>query len=886
MKKFIKKFSIVLLLLISTFSINAQVNDTLAFDASISKSGYAAATVTIGDYDWSLSQAMQSSSPDAGDMKFGTNSLRMRRNAADYGYIQMEEDKPYGLGSISFYASRANFGSDRANIAPIFEAQYSTDAGTTWIPAGSAVDLDGIDALTKFEYSNINVTGNIRVRLIVTGGDSGKRFNIDSLILTGYSPTTVCEKPLNMGVVNNTDGSIDVTWDAPTNLPADGYQVAVFKTGTQPTSADFFKIPSSETNFSTDTLTNGTNLVDSTTYLVYLYSVCNEATVDHSDTIGSPVNVSIIPCDGPTNLVLVDNTDGSITASWTAPAGLPAEGYQIAIVDAGSTPLSSNFFTVPSSETTFTTDTLKNGANLANSSSYDVYIYSSCNTAKEYHSDTINANVQLAACAKPTNLVVVDNGDGSVTVTWDATTPLPGNGYQIALHSNGSTPNQYEYFNILSSETSFTTDTLTNGATLAGGLEYVVTMNAVCDAVNVSAPLNDTLAIILPTTCLSPTGLNAVSNGDGSITISWNVPTNIPSNGYLIAMASDQLVTDSVYISVNDGNQTTITTDTLPNGTQLDPYGNYFVYITSNCGSETSPIDSVAVSVAMPCVEVTNLTVTADADGTIGVTWDAPSYLPSDGYQIAIAVEGTLPTAGDYFDVDKTKTSFSSDTLNNGTAIILGNSYVVYFVSLCSSTQISDTLIDTVQTTALPCLAPSNLTVTNHQDGSIDISWTSATQPTNGYFYAIMPVGTVPSFPGDYVATSATSIANATTTTGSSALTFEAGETYKVYLISSCDSIQGNSGNVTENFTMALSVNTVNSEITGLFPNPTSSTLTIEMSASVGYVTIIDLTGKVVYTNEMTSNTTKINVEELPAGMYQVKVATTTATSFGKFIKE
>lgn len=881
MNNITKKTLIVLFALISTFSLNAQVDDTLAFDAPIVKtpSGYALGVATINGYTWELSQAAPYG--DANDEFFGSKSIRMRKNGSDFGYMEMTQDKPYGLGSISFYAARSNFNNDRLGVAPVFEAQYSKDGGVNWIPAGSPVDLNGVDALTQYSFSNINVPGNVRIRLIMTGGDASKRFNIDSLIFTGYSVT--CGVPTSLTSVNNTDGSIDVSWNAPVPAPADGYQVAVFKEGTTAAPSDYFNIPSTETTFSTDTLKDGTSLLDNTKYIVFIYSACDIPTVDHSDTVVNAVLVTIVPCDVPTNLSVIDNGNGSITSSWTAPANVPANGYHVAVVDAGSTPMPSDFFIVPSSATTFTTDTLTNGSGLANSSSYDVHIYSSCNTAKVYHSDTINSTVTMSACAMPSNLVVTNNGDGSITATWTGVTPIPTNGYKLAIHSDGSTPDEYDYFLVDGNTTTFTTDTLTNGASLAGGLDYVVTMNTVCGPTDVSDSLNDTVKIILPTTCLSPLNLAVVSNIDGSITITWDVPANVPADGYMIAMATEDLNTDSTYFAV-DGNEITFTTDTLPDGSSINPYENYFVYIASRCGTDITPVDSVSVYISMQCAVVANMTTTANANGTISVTWNAPGLLPAKGYEVALVEEGTIPTSSDYFDVGSSETSFSSDTLRDGTSITLGDTYVVYLFTKCSDTQVSDTLIDTIQTSAAPCIDPTALTVTNNQDGSIDISWTSASQPDNGYYYAIMPAGTSPAFPGDYVATTAESVTNVTLTTGAPITSFEAGGTYTVSVLASCDQV--NSSNVTKDFTMALSVNSVNSEITGLYPNPTSSTLTIEMSVMNGSISIIDLTGKVVYSNELTSNNSQINVEELPAGIYQVKISTVTGTSFGKFVKE
>src|SRR5690554_2083012 len=101
MNNITKKTLMVLFALISTFSLKAQVDDTLVFDANINKDAYILNTVKIGNYNWALNQAMQPNPADANDMRFETNSIRMKRVNGDDGYMEMTEDKPYGLGGIS-----------------------------------------------------------------------------------------------------------------------------------------------------------------------------------------------------------------------------------------------------------------------------------------------------------------------------------------------------------------------------------------------------------------------------------------------------------------------------------------------------------------------------------------------------------------------------------------------------------------------------------------------------------------------------------------------------------------------------------------------------------------------------------------------------------------
>jgi alpha-tubulin suppressor-like RCC1 family protein len=89
---------------------------------------------------------------------------------------------------------------------------------------------------------------------------------------------------------------------------------------------------------------------------------------------------------------------------------------------------------------------------------------------------------------------------------------------------------------------------------------------------------------------------------------------------------------------------------------------------------------------------------------------------------------------------------------------------------------------------------------------------------------------------------------------------------------------------VTCNAIAGLNDNTL-SQIS-LYPNPTSSTLTLANAENLNIesLTVTDMTGKVVLLQN--GNTAQINVEQLPAGMYFLKVSTSEGSQHLKFIKK
>lgn len=109
----------------------------------------------------------------SGDHFNGTMSACTGKTTAST--IEMAEDKPNGMGSLSFLAAR--YGSDsEAGIS----VSYSVNGGNSWIALGS----ETVSATTLTEYSyTVNVTGNVRIKIEQT---SGKRLNIDDISITDY----------------------------------------------------------------------------------------------------------------------------------------------------------------------------------------------------------------------------------------------------------------------------------------------------------------------------------------------------------------------------------------------------------------------------------------------------------------------------------------------------------------------------------------------------------------------------------------------------------------------------------------------------------------------------------------------------------------------------
>lgn len=133
-----------------------------------SKGSYASGVVTCSKGRWLFDDALMGA--QNGDLKQGKKSARIRN-----GYIEMQDDKAGGIGTLSLYAGL--YGSDTNGKLSIW---YSSDSGVSWNLIAENIALT--KTLTKYIYT-VNVSGNLRVKIENTGGN---RINVDDIEMSDY----------------------------------------------------------------------------------------------------------------------------------------------------------------------------------------------------------------------------------------------------------------------------------------------------------------------------------------------------------------------------------------------------------------------------------------------------------------------------------------------------------------------------------------------------------------------------------------------------------------------------------------------------------------------------------------------------------------------------
>lgn len=192
-------------------SINESDDYFIDFE-DVFKSGYAKDILTIQNIDWKLENFLIGTSEN--DMKKGARSARGRHQDTP-ALFEMQEDLAGGLGELSFLYARSNFSNDRSPTSPQLVAEYSLNEGASWIQAGNIIQTDSVDDMTLFK-TEINEAGSFRVRIRSTTGSSGRRFNIDNLLITKYD-SAVTSDTTGLSTVQNHKLSLQQNYPNPAN---------------------------------------------------------------------------------------------------------------------------------------------------------------------------------------------------------------------------------------------------------------------------------------------------------------------------------------------------------------------------------------------------------------------------------------------------------------------------------------------------------------------------------------------------------------------------------------------------------------------------------------------------------------------------------------------
>ena len=415
--------------------------------------------------------------------------------------------------------------------------------------------------------------------------------------------------------------------------------------------------------------------------------------------------------------------DGSVSLSWVAPAsngGAAITGYN---VYRGTSPGGESATPVATGVTT----TSYTNTGLTNGTTY-YYTVAAVNSAgvspQSNEASATPVAVQATVPSAPQSLTATGH-NGSASLSW--ATPSSNGGSPITGYNvyRGTSPGGESATPIATgvTTTSYTDTSAVNGTT------YYYTVAAV-NAVGVSAPSNEASATPQATVPSAPTGLVA-SAGDGSVVLSWTVPSTdggSPITGYNVYRGTSPGGEAATPIAT--GVTTISFTDTgLTNGTT------YYYTVAAVNGVGPSQQSNEASATPKPAATVPSAPQGLTASGgnaVVTLSWSPPASnggAAVAGYDVYRGTtsggESATPIA-----TNVTTTSFTDTSLTNGTTYY----YTVAAVNSVGLSPQSGEASATPQATAPT--APLSVTA-GAGNGSVSLAWSvpasNGGSPITGY---------------------------------------------------------------------------------------------------------------------------------------------------------
>ncbi|MCW6009022.1 fibronectin type III domain-containing protein [Micromonospora sp. CPCC 205371] len=320
--------------------------------------------------------------------------------------------------------------------------------------------------------------------------------------------------------------------------------------------------------------------------------------------------------------------------------------------------------------------------------------------------------------AAPTAVTATSPEFGEVRLTWTAP---PGSNLQYWVYERNAGTGATQ-FTRAQSATAATSASL--GVFTPGRYEYrIAAQNGAGEG-----PQSTVVAVTvtLPPPPSAPAGLAAAQEPGGGVRLSWQPVTAAGWVSYRVyqrdVTAGETAFTESRSVTM-DG------TSALVGGLTHD-HTYAFRVLAFNGGGDGPPSNPVQIVARVaPPPAPGNLVATQNDDGTIGLSWT------SSGDGIWYWVYSRDVTAGEAF--SRSQYPVASGTTHTSAYLTLGHTYA-YYVTAIGQQDVESAPSNTVQAIAAiaPPPAPGNLTATQHDDGTIGLSWTSSGDGIWYYVYS------------------------------------------------------------------------------------------------------------------------------------------------------
>lgn len=313
-------------------------------------------------------------------------------------------------------------------------------------------------------------------------------------------------------------------------------------------------------------------------FYVHADANCGVQEVGRSKNITSSTYV----CALPTQLTIANITSNSAKLSWTAPAQVPAVGYDIYYSTTATAPTAA---TVPMTSVTTGTSKLING--LTANTQYYYWVRSNCSATSKGEwvggnfttLISLECNSAMYGLYPETVFTPVDNNTDQVIATdsW------------AGHYSNINViPNRFYTFksSVVGDHISITNEDGTvlyatgrsplywTSGNNSGVFRYHIYGSNPCSSAQVTRTKSIRCSAI--TTCDIPNNIQIIGITSNSATITWNAPTNSPTTSFYLSA-------DDVPYKTNFGTMVERENSTSAVITALQPNTLYYFYVSSSC---------------------------------------------------------------------------------------------------------------------------------------------------------------------------------------------------------------------------------------------------------------------------------------------------------------
>lgn len=690
---------------------------------------------------------------------------------------------------------------------------------------------------------------------------------------------TICNQPSNLSISAITGNSALLSWTAPSPTPSDGYQYYFNTTGTTPI-----------TQFDTDnTSVTLNNLQPSTTYYYWVKSVCGfnifspwlfggsfttlngqfcnvaeyglypSATFTPTCT-GTAENIAIDAYSGEySNVAINANTNYTFSSSVATDYITLTSQDGSTLLTNGTTPLSWNSGT--------------------NSGIIRYYFHKSvaCDSENIERTRSITCN-STASCLPPSNLSSFNVGSSTASISWTAAVSNPSL-YDVYFSTSNTAPNAATIPNGSVGTTAATLSSLSVLTT------YYFWVRSNCNPL-VSSWVYGGSFTTTATPCNVPSNITKTNITSSAAQINWTAASPTPSNGYQFYYST--INTAPIVSTTPSGNATANST----NLSGLVAATTYYIWLRSNCGASQSVWVSGGsfTTLAATCNPPSSLTSSGITSSTAQISWTAASPAPTQ-YDVYFSTSSTTPTAA------TTPVGSITGVAANIIDLTAGTTYYFWVRSNCGSSNSAWVYGGSFTTIAQGACIDALYGQYPEQQFTPNCTGSFQTIVTDAYAGEFSFVDVYPNRTYTFrssVATDFITIGDGNQTmvytSGITPLTWNSGsitDVVRFYLHtnSSCGSQNVNRiRSVKCSNTLEVEDNQMESLL--LFPNPTTNLLHVTYSTIIDSVFVYNVLGQLVAKQNIQAKTGIINLSEVSAGTYFVKVLSGENLKTLKVIKE